>query len=168
MSAKPDSITRRWASFVVARRGRPLAALVLALLAAMLATSGAPVIERLRHAGFDAYQRLLPRERQKAPATIVEIDEKSLALHGQWPWPRTLLARLVERIHAGGPYAIGLDLIFPEPDRLSAGVVAGSLPGLKAHEVARLKALPSNDEILASALASVPAVLGVAGYDRSQ
>jgi len=168
VSANPDSIARRWASFVVVQRGRPLAALVLVLLAAMLATSVAPVIERLRHAGFDAYQRYLPRERQKAPAIIVEIDEKSLARHGQWPWPRTLLARLVERIHAGGPYAIGLDLIFPEPDRLSAGVVAGSLPGLNSHEVARLKALPSNDEILAQTLASVPAVLGVAGYERSQ
>src|SRR6185503_15159820 len=123
----------------------------------------------VRHAGFDTYQQLSPREREKAPAIIVEIDEKSLAQHGQWPWPRTLLARLVEHIHAGGPYAIGLDLIFPEPDRLSPGVIAESLPGFGASDLfARLKAMPSNDDILARALASVPTVIGVAGYERSQ
>lgn len=171
MGARPDSVARRWASFAITRRGRPVAALVLALLAITLAASSARVIERVRHAGFDAYQRLLPREREKAPAVIVEIDEKSLALHGQWPWPRTLLAHLVGRIHAGGPFAIGLDLIFPEPDRLSPGVIAESLPGLDpdaGNLFARLKAMPSNDEVLARALATVPTVLGVAGYENSQ
>jgi len=151
------------------RRGRPLAAFVLVLLAVLLATTDLGPVERLRHAGFDAYQRLLPRERKKAPAIIVEIDEKSLAQHGQWPWPRTLLAHLVERIHAGGPYAIGLDLIFPEPDRLSPGVIAESLPGLGAGDLfARLKAMPSNDDVLARTLATVPTVLGIAGYESSQ
>ncbi len=168
MSAAPDFVARRWTSLIIVRRGRPLAALVLALLAILLATTELRPVERLRHAGFDAYQRLLPREREKAPAIIVVIDEKSLAQHGQWPWPRTLLARLIQRIRAGGPYVIGLDLIFPEPDRLSAGLVAESLPGLDAQDIARLKAFPSNDTVLAKAIASVPTVLGVAGYELSQ
>lgn len=168
MSAAPDSTARRWASLLIVRRGRPLAAFALTLLTILVATTDLRGVERLRHAGFDAYQRLLPREREKAPAVIVEIDEKSLARYGQWPWPRTLLAQLVQRIRAGGPYAIALDLIFPEPDRLSAGLVAESLPGLDAQDVARLKALPSNDAALAKVIASVPTVLGVAGYDRSQ
>jgi adenylate cyclase len=168
VSAAPDFLARRWASFAIIRRGRPLAALALALLAVLLATTEPRPVERLRHAGFDAYQRLLPRVREKAPAIIVEIDEKSLAQHGQWPWPRTLLAQLIRRIGAGGPYAIGLDLIFPEPDRLSPGQLAGSLPGLNAGDVARLKALPSNDDELAKSLAAVPSVLGVAGYEQWQ
>jgi CHASE2 domain-containing sensor protein len=169
MSAAPDSLARRWASVVITRRGRPLAAAALLLLAAVLGVSGAPVIERVRHAGFDAYQRLLPRERVKAPAVIVEIDEKSLVRYGQWPWPRTLLAHLVERIHAGGAFAIGLDFIFPEVDRLSPGVIAESLPGHGAEDlIARLKAQPSNDSIFARALAGAPTVLGVAGFDRAR
>lgn len=168
MSAAPDSAARHWTPFIVSRHGRPLAALVLALAAILLAIVEPRPVERLRHAGFDAYQRLLPREREKAPAIIVEIDEKSLAAHGQWPWPRTLLARLIQGIRAGGPYAIGLDLIFPEPDRLSAGIVAEALPGLDARDIARLRALPSNDAVLAKAIASVPTVLGVAGFDRWQ
>ena len=55
MSDKPDSIARRWASFVVARRGRPVAALVLLLLAALVATSGALVIERLPVTGGELF-----------------------------------------------------------------------------------------------------------------
>ena len=169
MAEAPDSIARRWASFVLVRRGRPLAAAILALFAVALAASALPSLERLRHTGFDAYQRLMPRAREKAPAVIVEIDEKSLSLHGQWPWPRSLLAALVDRIWAAEPFAIGLDLIFPEPDRLSPDIIAESLPGHGAGDLlARLKAMPGNDRVLARALGGGPTVLGVAGYDRSQ
>jgi adenylate cyclase len=165
----PDSIARRWASLVIVRRGRPLAAAILALFALAIAATAPPPLERLRHAGFDAYQRLMPRVREKAPAVIVEIDEKSLSLHGQWPWPRSLLAALVDRIRAAEPFAIGLDLIFPEPDRLSPDIIAQALPGHGAGDLlARLMAMPGNDRVLARALAGGPVVLGVAGYDRTQ
>ena len=53
------------------------------------------------------------------PVRIVDIDEDSLKQVGQWPWPRTLLAELVDRLAANGAATIGLDLVFPEPDRLS-------------------------------------------------
>ena len=96
MAEAPDSIARRWAAFAIVWRGRPLAALVLALLVVLIATTEAGPVERLRHTGFDAYQRVLPRVREKAPAVIVEIDEQSLSQYGQWPWPRSLLATLVE------------------------------------------------------------------------
>jgi adenylate cyclase len=165
----PFSLARRWASFVIVRRGRPVAAAALVLLSLALAALESPSLERVRHAGFDAYQRMMPRVREKAPAIIVEIDEKSLSLHGQWPWPRSLVAALVDRIRAAEPLAIGLDLIFPEADRLSPDIIAESLPGHGAGDLlARLKALPGNDELLARSLAGAPTVLGVAAYARSQ
>lgn len=51
--------------------------------------------------------------------TIVDIDEKSLAAAGQWPWPRYRLARLVRQIHEENPFAMAMDILFPEPDRSS-------------------------------------------------
>ena len=169
MAEAPESIARRWTSFVIVRRGRPLAAAALVLFALALAGMDSSLMERVRHAGFDAYQRMMPRTPEKAPAVIVEIDEKSLSLHGQWPWPRSLLAALVDRIRAAEPFAIGLDLIFPESDRLSPDIIAESLPGHGSGDLlARLKSMPGNDELLARALAAGPTVLGVAGYDRSQ
>jgi adenylate cyclase len=169
VSAAPDSITRRWAAIALARRGRPFAILVLAVVAVLVATTEPRPVEALRHAGFDAYQRLLPRVRQAAPAVIVEIDERSLARHGQWPWPRSLLAHLVERVQAGKPFAVGLDLIFPERDRLSPDVMVEGLSGAGAEDLyARLKSQPGNDALFARALSTVPSVLGVAGYARPQ
>ena len=47
---------------------------------------------------------------------IVAIDEKSLKKDGRWPWPRTRLAKLVDKLSNSGVAAIGLDLLFPEKD----------------------------------------------------
>jgi adenylate cyclase len=47
---------------------------------------------------------------------IVAIDEKSLSEIGRWPWPRTVMARLVDRLKAHGARVIGFDVIFSEPD----------------------------------------------------
>ncbi len=46
---------------------------------------------------------------------IVGIDEASLAEIGRWPWPRSRLAALVDRLHAAGARAIGLDTVFDQP-----------------------------------------------------
>ena len=55
-----------------------------------------------------------------SPDTMaVDIDEVSLSALGQWPWPRYRLAQLIERIAAGHPSAIAMDIVFPEPDRAS-------------------------------------------------
>ena len=50
---------------------------------------------------------------------IVEIDERSLAEFGQWPWPRNLVAQLLQEIRDKGALSVGLDMMFPEPDRTS-------------------------------------------------
>lgn len=73
----------------------------------------------LRESVFDAYQRLRPREYQNVPVRIVNIDEDSLTRLGQWPWSRSRLAELVQRLEAMGAAAIVFDMLFAEPDRTS-------------------------------------------------
>src|SRR5262249_20644109 len=46
---------------------------------------------------------------------IVGIDEASLDEVGRWPWPRSTLAELVDRL--SGASAIGFDVVFDQPDR---------------------------------------------------
>ncbi len=108
----------------------------------------------------------MPRERVSNRVVVVDIDEKALAAHGQWPWPRDLVADLVKRIAGGKPLVIGMDIFFPEPDRYSPGVVAARLEGTAPDIAARLRGLPSNDALLGKALAAVPSVLGVAGLEN--
>jgi adenylate cyclase len=125
-----------------------------------------PPVQGLRHALFDAYQRLAPRERSSAPAVVVAIDERALERYGQWPWPRTRVARLIAGIAEAGPAAIGLDLLFPEPDRFSPTQLAHDVEDLSADVARRLRALPSNDHTLAAAIRDRNVVLGIAGLEQ--
>lgn len=123
-------------------------------------------LEILRLKVFDLYQLASPRQPVAAPVVIVDIDEQSLARIGQWPWPRTVVARMVDRLRLAGVAAIGLDVAFPEPDRSSPGVYADSLMDVAPEIVEALRALPDNDSVLAAAIARTRLVLGQSGYHR--
>ncbi|TXT25330.1 MAG: stage II sporulation E family protein [Gallionellaceae bacterium] len=140
---------------------------ILALFLLLATVQAAWKDSPLRLAWFDACQQIFPRQPQSLPAIIVEIDEVSLARKGQWPWPRAQLAALIERIAAAGPAAIGLDMIFPEPDRYSPAQLALALPGIPHDLAAQLGQLPSGDATFARALQQAPTVLGLAGLDTA-
>jgi len=148
------------------RRAR-LAGLVVLGLLLVAAWLGSPLQQRLQLAWFDAYQASAPRKIKSMPAVVVAIDEKSLAELGQWPWPRTVLADLVKAINRAGPAAIGIDVLMPEPDRMSPARIAPHLPLADAELSRRIAALPSNDTLLAQALADAPVVLGIAGVPEA-
>src|SRR5664279_4974073 len=50
---------------------------------------------------------------------IVDIDTKSLAHYGQWPWPRYRIAQLLDKLREMGALSVGVDILFTEPDRNS-------------------------------------------------
>lgn len=95
---------------------------------------------------------------------IIDIDERSLAQLGHWPWPRSTLASLVETL--SGHYrvsVIGFDVVFAER------AVNPVLPGMQqlaklypalAPELAALLAVADEDAVFARALAKAPVVLG--------
>ncbi|MCP2937967.1 CHASE2 domain-containing protein, partial [Salmonella enterica subsp. enterica serovar Typhimurium] len=70
-------------------------------LAVLRLIDPAPV-QGLRELYFDYLQRVLPREASDLPVKVVDIDEASLRRIGQWPWPRTTLAQLVDRLASYG------------------------------------------------------------------
>ena len=133
-----------------------LAALSLFLLLA-------PAAQALRNVVFDGYQRLFPLERVTQPVAVVVIDEAALARYGQWPWPRTRMAELVTRIAEHEPAAIGMDLLFSEPDRFSPATIAAEIPILPSNLARALESLPSNDKLFADAIRGKNVVLGIAG-----
>jgi adenylate cyclase len=143
---------------------RLAAASLLAFFGALILMPPAPV-EALRETLFDAYQRLFPRERKSEPAIIVEIDERTLAERGQWPWPRTQIAELVSRIAAAKPASIGVDMLLSEPDRFSPRSLTALVPELPESAARQLRALPSNDARLAGALRGRNVVMSIAGLE---
>ena len=154
-------ILRRWFK----RRIGYARLLCVALLVgiAALRVFDPPPIEELRVRTFDSFQLLEPRVKTARPVRIVNIDENSLARFGQWPWPRTLVADLVNNLTRLEPAAIGFDMMFAEPDRLNPAVAAGTLRNLDEETRAKLRALPSNDELLAAALRQSRVALGESG-----
>ena len=58
---------------------------------------------------------------------IVEIDERSLAEIGIWPWKRSVHAQLIDEISKARPIAIGYDVLFIEPGEAMLGSCAAYL-----------------------------------------
>ncbi|MBI3528982.1 MAG: CHASE2 domain-containing protein [Betaproteobacteria bacterium] len=172
VTQKPDAkasdkrVPRALLLVLVGGHGRPLGAAILVLLLALSLFPSLPAISELRMALFDGYQKVAPRKRASAPAVIVAIDEKSLQELGQWPWPRTTMAELIEAIAENEPAAIGVDVLMPELDRMSPASIAGLVEKLDAKLARRLAQLPSNDSVLANTLRRHPVALGIAGVEQ--
>ena len=80
--------------------------------------------ERPDNLAYDALMRARPA--LKSDVVIVAIDEASLGSIGRWPWPRDVHARLLERLAAAKPVAIGYDVLFVEPSAQD-GALAGAI-----------------------------------------
>ncbi|HTV88964.1 MAG TPA: adenylate/guanylate cyclase domain-containing protein [Stellaceae bacterium] len=147
------------------RRGLVYWLPLLLLLAAVAAHIIIPrAFDRLSLFAFDVYQRADPRQASPdPPVVIVDIDEKSLRAVGQWPWPRTILAHLVDRLNAAGAAVIGFDALFSEPDRTSPHALLRLLQSEGASETGAaqlLATMPDPDSRFAAAMAKAPVVVG--------
>lgn len=152
-------LTNRWVHFLV----------LAALLGASVYFSGSShdMRKRLQYATFDTYNRILPRPATNEVA-IIDIDEESLKAMGQWPWPRTVMAKMVERLDALGADVIAFDIVFAEADRTSPARIAGTLPAGPDYDDLKnnLQALPDNDAAFAAAIRKAGNV--VTGFTRAR
>lgn len=124
------------------RAEAPWGPLLAAPLLAMILTTGIAAMGLLAGAELlvqDSFLRLLPRREAMSVATVL-VDEPSLRLIGPWPWPRSQIAALVDRLRLAGAAGVIVDLLLPEPRE--------------------------GDEILAAALSRLPAVLAAGVDDR--
>lgn len=112
--------------------------------------------------------RLLQRGPQ-APApevVVVAVDDASIEREGRWPWSRSLMGRLLDRIAAAEPAVIGFDIVQSEATaELQIEPLLDRVEGLDQTARAALRravqAAGSEDEALARAVrASGHAVLG--------
>ena len=140
--------------------------LVLALIggAILLRYMDPFFVRALRLVAFDNFQRLAPEPYDpNLPIRIVDIDEKSLSMIGQWPWPRTTVRDLVLALTSKGAAVVAFDVLFAEPDRTSMEAIVKQLPPEEAKAVtSAIAGRPSNDELFAAALKDTPSVLSVA------
>ena len=122
------------------------------------------IVQAARLIAFDTYQRLSPQAYDPdLPVRIVDIDETSLAKYGQWPWPRTVMRDLVDRLGEMGAAVVAFDIQFAESDRTSLEQIVRRLPQEEAGRLADvIVGKSTNDQEFAAALKRTPSVLATA------
>lgn len=150
----------------LARRRRYLAiwSAGLFVIALVIAAAFSPLspLDRLNALVFDTYQKLKPREATESAVAVIDIDDESIRQFGQWPWSRTVLASVIDRLAAEGAAAIGLDIILSEPDRTSPALAVAQLEN-KGFQVTYPSSATDldHDRILAASFARAPVVAGL-------
>lgn len=136
----------------------------LGMMALVLAFDLGGLSSRLREASFDYMLGLSQPQRLEEGVLVVDIDRESLAARGAWPWRRGLIADLVERVQAGNPSAIGIDILLRGEDRRAPGAILRTIAAETGRsdltEIA--KALPDDDAKLATILPQSDVVIGLA------
>ena len=158
-------IVRRWFGRKVGYARLFCLGLLIAI--AVLRIADPPALEEIRARTFDSFQLIDPRVKTVRPVLIVDIDDGSLGKIGQWPWSRTVIADLITNLTRLGAVVIAFDVIFAESDRLNPDVAADTFRNLDEETKAKLRALPSNDQLFADAMRRSRVVLGKSGLSAA-
>ena len=131
-----------------------------------------PFIKSVSYLSFDLYQKVFAKKKD-SDVVIIDIDEKSLGKFGQFPWNRTVFAKILDQLNTSDPKAIGFDIFFTEKDKQSPEEIIKSY-GLIPSDVAELQNLKSPDDLFAEKLKESKSIIAVLGsnvpshtnYDR--
>ena len=99
-------------------------AITIVLLAALRVADPIP-LQSLRSQTFD-YLQQLDEVKPSNEVVIINIGERSLQQWGQWPWPRQNFAQLISDLRTQNGGIIGLNIMFPEPDRFGGDLILSS------------------------------------------
>ena len=132
-------------------------------------------LNQLDNVVYDFQFKLIPiRPVEKDnPIVIVDIDEKSLAKFGSWPWPREVVAKMLRHMQEAGAVVVAFDVVFPSAEPNIAKLVISSLPEDKKNDAAFVAGLESliplheQDNKLAEQMTEGDTVLGLIFHNKS-
>ena len=148
-----------------------IAATFIPLLFALMHASGVlpiGVLQRLDDIIYDARLRATMPQTIDERIVIVDIDEKSLAEFGRWPWSRNKLAKLVDELFERQKAALlGFDLVFAEEDD-SSGLKTLKLLAQNelrdqagfTEKLAQIQTTLDYDALFAKSIEARPVVMG--------
>ena len=140
-----------------------------------LKTANPGFIKSISFLSFDLFQKIIPLKKESSKVVIVDIDEKSLGKFGQFPWNRSIFAKIIENINREKPKAIGFDIFFTEKDKQAPEEIIRAYNINENAVLDYLKNIESHDEKFRQELNLSNSVLAVFGsnvpskgtYDRS-
>ena len=125
------------------------------------------VLRAMEYVSYDIRLRQSQTYQADDRVVIIDVDEKSLAEQGRWPWPRQTMAKLVEKLGALGAQVIAFDVVFAEPEersdrRILSELLQGPLQNNAEFVTTAQQKMNQldGDKQFAEALASNPVVMG--------
>ena len=147
--------------------------LFVALFAWLSLTTTPPVrfvLTRLDNIFYDIELRMhlwMHPQLAKGPVAIVDVDDLSLKELGRWPWPRSLLGKLVDQLKQQGVVVVATDMMFSEPDLNVVNTIVDTLNSKKLASPEVLSVLNQitpdfeQDGLFAKSLQGLDSVLGM-------
>jgi adenylate cyclase len=118
------------------------------------------LVEKISLINYDFYQKVIVKGEVEG-ISIIDIDEKSLAIIGQFPWRRDVYAKILENINKYEPAAVAFDIFFSEEDRQNPKDLLLQLK-LSNDQLKNIDVLDSS-EIFINSLKSSKVILPVVG-----
>jgi len=141
--------------------------LLILILLIVLKTINPNFIKSISFLSFDMYQKVFPIKKNDSDVIIIDIDEKSLSKFGQFPWNRSIFAKIIENVDSAKPKAIGFDVFFSEKDKQSPEEIIKSYNILSGDVINYLVNIKSHDERFRQQLENSKSVLAVLGSNVS-
>ena len=120
--------------------------LLILILLIVLKTINPTFIKSISFLSFDMYQKVFPLKKNDSDVIIIDIDEKSLNKFGQFPWNRSIFAKIIENVDSTNPKAIGFDVFFSEKDKQSPEEIIKSYNILANDVINYLVNIKGHDE----------------------
>jgi CHASE2 domain-containing sensor protein len=96
--------------------------IIITLVFLIISNQGVSSIERIERQLYDIGTRFAVADYSSADKiAIINIDDKSLAEIGPWPWPRHIIAEMITLLHEEGAGLIGVNILFSE-NELNEGI----------------------------------------------
>ena len=141
--------------------------LLILILLIVLKTINPTFIKSISFLSFDMYQKVFPLKKNDSDVIIIDIDEKSLSKFGQFPWNRSIFAKIIENVNSTNPKAIGFDVFFSEKDKQSPEEIIKSYNILANDVINYLVNIKGHDERFRQQLENSKSVLAVLGSNVS-
>ena len=111
--------------------------LIILILLITIKIFNPPFIKSISYLSFDLYQKVFVEDKKETEVVIIDIDESSLGKFGQFPWSRSVFAKILDQLNNSSPKAVGFDIFFTEKDKQSPDEIMKSY-GLIPSDIADL------------------------------
>ena len=130
--------------------------LIILVLLVLTKIHDSNFVKRIENISYDTFQSIFIKKSTFEDVVIVDIDEKSIDVIGQFPWRRDIFANLINKLNLNKVAVISFDIFFSEDDRQNPKKILNEF-NLNNEEVI------DSDQLFLESIKSSDVVLSVLG-----